>query len=76
MVIDPPKRPTYHPDRHLDCQMAMEDALRDLADAAVEAGWEPDEVRAALLELADNWRLGHAANEETARQIATARREG
>lgn len=41
-------------DRFIRCQEAMETAFLDLATAANDAGWNTDEVAAALVELADN----------------------
>ena len=46
-------------DRHLDCQEALEDGLRDLIDQAVIAGWKPHEVFDALASLVRNSRLAY-----------------
>lgn len=49
-----PKREGSYPDRNLDCQMAIENAFRTMADCAVAAGWTEQEVTDALIELAHN----------------------
>lgn len=38
MKIPHPKRPTTHPDRHLDCEEAIEDMFRAVLAAAESAG--------------------------------------
>lgn len=55
-----------HPDRFLRCQEAMADALSDIALSAIQAGWQPEEVAAALVELADHLMLGLIANRQVA----------
>lgn len=52
-AIDPPPA-GHHPDRFLRCQEALGRVFARCADAAVEAGWRPEEVAAALAELADD----------------------
>ncbi|MDK4720163.1 hypothetical protein PH552_12490 [Rhizobium sp. CNPSo 3968] len=51
--IPPPTLPPGDPDRHLKCQDAVHVAFSDLARAAVEAGWDEQEVATALVEVAD-----------------------
>ncbi|MFJ6328499.1 MULTISPECIES: hypothetical protein [unclassified Rhizobium] len=51
--IPPPTLPPEDPDRHLKCQDAIHVAFSDLARAAVEAGWDEQEVATALVEVAD-----------------------
>lgn len=51
-----PKRAGSYPDRDLDCQMAMEDVFRTVAEYGHAAGWSEREVAEALIELAhNNW---------------------
>ena len=74
MIIDPPKRPTDHPDRGLECEEAMEPAFQELARQAQQAGWYADEIAAALLSLAKNHVLGLLAESEMDAAIARLRR--
>lgn len=65
MKITPP-RTASHPDRFLHCQEAMCSDFAKIAAAAIAAGWDPEEVATALVELADNLMLGMIANRELA----------
>jgi len=49
-----PKREGSYPDRDLDCQMAIENAFRTVAESAGAAGWTEQEIADALIELAHN----------------------
>ena len=62
-----------HPDRFLRCQEAMDDAVAAVASAAIDAGWTPEEVAAALVELADNLMLSVLANRDLERDLAVLR---
>lgn len=57
MKIARPKRPTTHPDRHLDCEETIEAAFQAVAAAAEAAGWSRHETAAALISLAENHAL-------------------
>nr|WP_245516999.1 hypothetical protein [Rhizobium leguminosarum] len=48
----------------------MDDAFSLIAAAAVEAGWKPEEVAAALVELADNHVLALLVNRDLERGLA------
>jgi hypothetical protein len=74
--IPGPKTLGYHPDRFLNCQEAIADAFRQLAERAVAAGWGEDEVAGALVDLADCHMLALASNLDTERLIAEATRSG
>lgn len=52
-----PRHPRLHPDRFNECQMALEDRVLSLLGDAVTAGWDNDEVLAAIIEIADNTNL-------------------
>lgn len=54
----PPHDPT-HPDYQLDCEEALDLAVRALVDEAIVAGWKPEVVYAALASVADNQRLAY-----------------
>ena len=56
--IKGPTRPEDHPDYPLDCQMAMEDEFKAVAERAEQAGWGRMDVANALVQLADNHMLG------------------
>ncbi|SFL17766.1 hypothetical protein SAMN04488498_14813 [Mesorhizobium albiziae] len=52
IAIVEPSCPVDHPDRGLQCQLALESALQELVERAAESGWTEDEIAYALLELA------------------------
>ncbi|NRP75943.1 hypothetical protein ILFOPFJJ_06867 [Ensifer psoraleae] len=61
-----PKRPTTHPDRHLDCEKAIENMFQAVAAAAEAAGWTRHETAAALISLAEHHALAIEANDQLA----------
>ncbi|KQZ55138.1 hypothetical protein ASD54_07625 [Rhizobium sp. Root149] len=63
-----------HPDRFLRCQEAMADPFTEIALSAVEAGWNPEEVAAALVELADHLMIGMIVNRDLERDLAILKR--
>jgi len=66
--------PESEPDRLLRCQEALEDAILTAAEAAALARWSPEEVAAALVELADNYMLSVLANRDLSRHLAVLKR--
>ncbi len=66
MTIDRPSRPGAHPDYQIDCEMALEDEFRALVDRAVQAGWTPLVVYAAMSSLADNQRIAYGEDPDPA----------
>lgn len=72
--IQPPPH-TFDPDRFLHCQEALADGIADVALAAIKAGWQAEEVAAALVELADNIMLGMIANRQVAIDLASLQRK-
>ncbi|TIW14707.1 MAG: hypothetical protein E5V81_26715 [Mesorhizobium sp.] len=52
VAIVEPSWPADHPDRGLQCQLALEPAFQQLVERAAESGWTEDEIANALLELA------------------------
>ena len=70
-VASPP--PGNHPDRFLKCQEALADSLSEVALAGMAAGWRPEEVAAALVELADNAMLAVLAARDVERDLALRR---
>ncbi|PLU02515.1 hypothetical protein [Sinorhizobium medicae] len=67
MKIAGPKRPTAHPDRHLDCEEALEAMFQAVAAAAEAAGWSRNETADALINLADNHVLAIEASNQLAK---------
>lgn len=57
MMVIVPKRNGPYPDRETDCQMAVEDLVLEIVDAAHLAGWGKAEVLAAIIDVADNTSL-------------------
>jgi hypothetical protein len=49
--------------RFIDCQLAIEARLQQIVEDAYIAGWEPSEVLAAIIEVADNIALQFGENE-------------
>jgi len=60
--IPGPKVPASNPDRHVLCEEAIEDAFVNVATLAEAAGWDGDEVAAALVSLADRQMMGRLVN--------------
>jgi len=60
-----------HPDRFLQCQEALESSVLAVVEAMTDAGWGPEEVAAALVELADNNMLSVLANRDLKHELAT-----
>ncbi|MBO9127044.1 MULTISPECIES: hypothetical protein [unclassified Rhizobium] len=52
----------------------MESAIASVAASAIGVGWQPEEVAAALVELADNHMLALLANRDLARDLAVLKR--
>lgn len=52
----------------------MEEAILEVTGTAVAAGWSPEEVAAALVELADNHMLSLLANSDVERDLASLKR--
>ncbi len=72
--IQPPPN-TFDPDRFLRCQEAMADGVSDVALAAIKAGWQAEEVAAALVELADKMMLGMITDRQIAINLASLQRK-
>ncbi|WLR90954.1 hypothetical protein [Shinella zoogloeoides] len=59
MDILAPRHLPDHPDYNLDCQEALDLAVRDLVDQAVQKGWSTREVLRALKSVAENQALAY-----------------
>jgi len=66
----PPRRPDSYPDRGIDCQVAADEAFREVWENMAAAGWGPEEIAAALLELTDNHLTALRENDKVDREIA------
>lgn len=71
--ISPPTTDKYL-DRFLECQEAMANPFTEVALSTVDAGWNAEEVAAALVELADHLMLGMIANRDLDRDLSILRR--
>ena len=67
--IPPPTLPPGDPDRHLKCQEALDVALQEVAQAAIKAGWDQEEVATAIVEVADAHVLMMTENADVEDQI-------
>lgn len=61
--IPAPSVPKSDDNRLLFCQMAIENPVQDMVEAAIKAGWDEREVLASLIEIADNLMLAASADE-------------
>ena len=52
--FSPPKIPNDYPDRPIDCQVAIDNAFRELWENIASVGWGSEEIACALYELIDN----------------------
>ena len=59
MIIKAAQYNPLHPEFALDCEVALEAAFCALVDDALQAGWPPLMVYAALASLAENQRLAY-----------------
>ena len=64
--INPSQKPPEHGDRRLDCEFALDMSLRVLIDDALNAGWEPNEVFAALQNLVEHQRKAYGEDPDPA----------
>jgi hypothetical protein len=56
-LIARPRRPRNHPDRFLECQRAVENTVVSAIGEASAAGWQKDEIVAAMIAVADDMQL-------------------
>lgn len=54
-----PRQPGRYPDRDLDCEEAVDAKLRDLVDAANNAGWTTPEVLSAIERVVPHMRAAY-----------------
>ncbi len=75
MTIDAPRHAPDHPDRHIDCQEALESAFQILVEGAAKAGWAEAEAVAAIVELADAHVLAAGENAKLDQLLADIRKK-
>lgn len=73
-MLKPPRHPLGNPDRHLECQEALEPHVLALINEGEAMGWTTAEITTALTALADNIMLADAANRQTNKDIEDALR--
>lgn len=73
MSVASPRQPEDHPDRHIECAFAIEPSFQSLEATAIAAGWTPDEVAIALMDLAKNSLLALAENRRTQASVDVAK---
>ena len=56
--------------RLIDCQVALDDAFRELWENISAAGWGPEEIGAALYDLTDNHLTALRENQARDRLLA------
>ena len=69
-----PRRPSDHPDRHLECQETVEPRVLTMIAEGRAAGWTLAETTAALIDVADHQMLADAASRQIDEDIAAALR--
>ncbi len=74
--IPPPQVDENDPDRFISCQDALHPEFQDFVGRAVAAGWRPQEVLVAMIELADNQALMMEANAEVEAALKVLKRKG
>ena len=69
MTVTPPPRPIADPDRIQDAQAAIEEAVLQVIDDAVQAGWGEIEALEAVRSVAENLLLSIGDNEKLLTEI-------
>lgn len=73
--MKPPRSHGDYPDRHLECQEALEPIIGSLIEEGMAAGWTVAEITSALIDLADHQMLADAANRKVDIDIREALRK-
>lgn len=72
--MKPPRHPLGNPDRHLECQEALEARIIAVIDEGKAAGWSIADITTATIAVADNLMLADAANRKVDEEIEAALR--
>lgn len=67
-MIRPPCLPADDPDYDIQCEEALDFAINEVGDAAIEAGWSEEAVEAAMMRIAESRYMARISDEK-ARQI-------
>ena len=70
--MKPPKQTGPYPDRDLDCQLAVEDAIQKAITDAVAAGWSEQEAAAAALVAIHGFIIARGGRKALARYLAAS----
>ena len=71
--ISPPQQPTTAPDVALECEHAVDGAVRELVDHAVIAGWPPEVAFEAIKRAAERQATAYHEDPDPADDPAEAR---
>lgn len=71
--MKPPRLLEPYPDRHLECQEALEASVIDILEKGSAAGWSKAELCTAFIEVVDNIMLADAANADLDHVLGEAR---
>lgn len=71
--ISPPQRPTTDLDVSLECEHAIDAAVRDLVDQPITAGWPPEAAFAAIKRVAHRQAVAYGEDPDPADDPAEAR---
>ncbi|MGH6861017.1 MAG: hypothetical protein ACRECY_12210 [Phyllobacterium sp.] len=74
MKIAKPRHPQNHPARFTECQRAIEDSVVNVIGEAIDAGWDRDEVLAAMIDVTDNMALAMHSDISLDAEIARIRK--
>ncbi len=64
--ISSPRKPMSDVDMQMDCEIAIDNATRDLVDAIIQAGWPPKVAYSALKNVAKNQALAYEEDPDPA----------
>ncbi len=71
--ISPPQKPTTDPDVALECEQAIDGAVRELVDHAIVAGWPPEAAFEAIKRAADRQAMAYHEDPDLADDPVEAR---
>lgn len=64
--IPSPPKAIGDADTHIDCEFVLDEPVRELIDAAIQAGWPPLVVFASLKSVVENRALAYAEDPDPA----------
>ena len=71
--ISPPQQPTNDPDVALECEQAIDGAVRELIDHAIVAGWPPKAAFEAIKRATERQAMAYHEDPDPADDPAEAR---